>query len=424
MIPAIFLLLSAAPWWPQWRGPDSQGVSPERGLPVEWSPAKNVDWVAGIPGSGHSSPIVSGNRIFLTTAIEGAIVPGAKAVRHVTKDAQEFLHPDSVGADHLQILKVLCLDLTTGKILWERAAHEGAVLDNRHRKNTFASPTPVTDGRYVYAYFGSEGIYAFDFEGNRVWKNSLGLIATMGIGVASSPILYRNLLIVQCDRDNGEGSFVAAVEKFTGRIVWKTPRKTLESWSSPIVVRQHNQAELIVNARELVISYDPATGKEYWRTDGVGVNPAPTPVAGHGLVFVTAGAEEKRTVAIRLGGSGEVAWRYDRGAPHVPSPLLYGDYLYLMTDNGLLTCLDARTGRVKYQGARPPVPATFTASPVAFEDKILLTSEEGDTYVVQAGPVYRLLYTNSIGEATYASPAIAGGRILIRGEKNLYCIRK
>jgi outer membrane protein assembly factor BamB len=428
---AVSQLLSATePSWPQFRGPNSQGVSPEKGLPFEWSNSKNIAWKASIPGSGHSSPIISGNRIFLTTAIEGPVIPGAKAVRHSTKDGGEFLHPDSVGADRHQVLRLLCFDLASGKLLWERVAYEGRVKDNRHKKNTFASPTPVTDGRYVYAYFGSEGLYCFDLDGKLVWQASLGLIATMGIGVASSPVLYGDLVIVQCDQDNGQGSFVVAVKKANGRIAWKVARTALESWSTPLVVRHKNRDELIVNAREIVISYDPETGKEYWRMQGVGVNPAPSPVAGHELVFITAGAQEKRTVAVRPGGTGDVTgsahvvWRYDRGAPHVPSPLLYGDYLYLLTDNGLLTCLEARTGKVMYPGARPPVPATFTASPVAFENKLLLTSEEGDTYVVQAGPEYRLLQTNPIGEPVYASPAIAGGRILIRGEKNLYCIKK
>lgn len=434
IVPALLLAIplgcGADPVWPQWRGPNGQGFSNETGLPAEWSRSKNMDWVKPIPGSGHSSAIVSGDRIFLTTAVEGPSIGGAKAVKHTTKDGAEFLHPDSVGADRQRSLRVLSFDLISGKLLWERVAHEGRVRDNRHRKNTFASPTPITDGKHVYVYFGSEGLYAFDLDGNLTWKTSLGLISTMGIGVASSPVLYRNLLIVQCDQDNGKGSFLAAVNKFTGETTWKVERSALESWSTPLIARHGNRDELVVNAREIIISYDPATGKEYWRMQGVGVNPAPSPVAGHGMVFITAGAQEKRTVAIQLGGSGDLTdsakatWTYNRGAPHVPSPLLYGDYLYLLTDNGLLTSLDARTGKLIYGGARPPVPATFTASPVAFENKILLTSEEGDTYVVQAGPEYRLLNVNSVGEPVYASPAIAAGRILIRGEKNLYCIKK
>ena len=342
----------------------SQGISNERGLPTEWSRSKNMDWVAAIPGSGHSSAIVSGDRIFLTTAVEGPVIEGAKAVKHITKDGAEFLHPDSVGADRQQSLRVLSLDLTSGKLLWDRVAHEGRVRDNRHRKNTFASPTPITDGKHVYVYFGSEGLYAFDLDGNLKWKASLGLISTMGIGVASSPVLYRNLVIVQCDQDNGKGSFLAAVNKSTGQIAWKVERSALESWSTPLIVRHRDRDEIVVNAREIIISYDPATGKEYWRLPGVGVNPAPSPVAGHGMVFITAGAQEKRTVAIRLGGSGiltnssETAWTYNRGAPHVPSPLLYGDYLYLLTDAGLLTNLDARTGKLIYgahgRRCRPP----------------------------------------------------------------------
>jgi outer membrane protein assembly factor BamB len=287
----------------------------------------------------------------------------------------------------------------------------------------------VTDGEHVWAYFGSEGLFCYDMDGNLTWKTSLGVIATMGMGVASSPVLHGGLVIVQCDQDNGDESFLAGVDKATGRIAWRVRRRALESWSSPIIAWHGGRPELIVNAREVIISYDPETGKELWRSAGMGVNPAPSPVAGHGLVFITAGAQEKRTVAIRLGASGEVtgppgiAWRFHRGAPHVPSPLLYGPHLYLMTDTGMLTCLEAETGAVMYQGARLPKPATFSASPVAYEGRILLTSEEGDSFVVQAGPSYKLLATNSIGEPVYSSPAIAGGRILIRGEHNLYCLR-
>jgi outer membrane protein assembly factor BamB len=414
--------------WPQWRGPNSQGVSEEHDLTLEWSADEHILWKTVIPGRGHSSPIVWGKRVFVTADIEGPVLTGAKAVKHTTADGKEFNHQDSIGADRQHTMKVLCLDLETGRIVWERTAYDGRVFDNRHRKNTYASPTPITDGQRVYAYFGSEGLFAYDFSGNLLWKTSFGGIATMGMGVASSPVLWQDLLFFQCDQDNGVKSFLAAVDRKTGREVWRVHRVTLESWTSPVVAFTDRRPELIVNAREVVISYNPADGAELWRVKGVGPNPVPTPVLGHGLAFFAAGAGDKRSMAVRLGGSGDltdtdkVVWKYNKGTAHIASPILYQNHIYLMTDAGLLTCLDARTGEVQYEGKRVPVPAAFTASPVAVDGKILITSEDGDTFVITAGPRHEILRTNSIGEPVYASMAISQRRILIRGEKSLYCV--
>ena len=412
--------------WPQWRGPSGQGVSTEKNLPETWSPAKNIKWKTAIPGRGHSSPIVWGKRVFVTTAIEGDVVAGAKAVKHVMPDNQEFLHPDSIGADKKHTFKVICLDSETGKVLWEQVAFEGTPYDNRHRKSSYAASTPVTDGKLVYAYFGTEGLYAYDMKGKLAWKVDLGKLATVGMGTGTSPILYENLLIVQCDEDNGEKSFVVALDKKTGKEVWRTPRKVQVSWATPIVVKTATRAELITSGTETVVAYDPATGKELWRHKGVDSNAIPSPVANNDLVFISAGFPQKVAMAINLGGSGDLAdkvvWKYAKGTAYVPSPILYGEYLYLTTDRGVLTCLDAKTGEVKYEGGRVPIPATFTASPVAFEGKILLTSEDGDTFIVKAGPKHEILGTNSVGEPVYASPAIADGNIFIRAEKNIYAI--
>jgi outer membrane protein assembly factor BamB len=413
--------------WPQWRGPDGSGISSEKNLPLEWSPTKNIKWKTPIEGRSHSSPIVWGNRVFLTTAIEGPVVPGAKAVKHMDGD-KEFYHPDSVGADHKHTFKVLCLDRDTGKILWQATAWEGTPYDNRHRKSSYAASTPVTDGKLVYAFFGTEGLYAYDFKGKLAWKAQLGNLGTVGMGTGTSPILFEDLLIVQCDEENGASSFIVALDKKTGKEVWKTPRKVQVSWSTPILVRTTTRTELITSGTEFVISYDPTTGKELWRHKGVESNAIPSPVANSEMVFLVAGFPAKIALAIRLGGSGDltgtpnVPWQYAKGTAYVPSPILYGDYLYLMSDRGVLTCIDAKTGEVEYEGGRIPIPATFTASPVAFDGKILMTSEDGDTFIVKSGPRHEILGTNSVGEPVYASPAIANGRIFIRGEKNLYCI--
>lgn len=413
--------------WPQWRGPDGSGISTEKNLPAAWTPKTNIKWKAAIPGRGHSSPIVWGNRVFVTTAVEGDVVPGAKAAKHMLGD-KEFVHPDSVGADRKHQFKVIALNRETGKVVWDVTAWEGTPYDNRHRKSSYAASTPATDGKMVYAFFGTEGLYAYDFNGKLAWKANLGNMANLGMGTGTSPILFDNLVIVQCDEDNGEGSFIVALDKKTGKEAWRTPRKIQISWSTPLLVKTATRSELITSGTEHVISYDPATGKELWRHKGLESNAIPSPVANNDTVYLVAGYPAKIAMAIKLGGNGDltgtpnVPWKYAKGTAYVPSPILYGDYLYLTTDRGILTCIDAKTGEVKYEGGRIPIPATFTASPVAFEGKILMTSEDGDTFIVKAGPKHEVLATNSVGEPVYASPAIADGRIFIRGEKNLYCI--
>ncbi|HEX7295042.1 MAG TPA: PQQ-binding-like beta-propeller repeat protein [Pyrinomonadaceae bacterium] len=418
----------AQPNWPQWRGLNASGISSETGLPTEWNESKNIRWKAAIPGRGHSSPIVWGNRVFLTTSIEGPVVAGAQAVRHV-HNGQEYLHPDSVGADHSYTMKLLCVDLNSGKILWDRTVYEGTVYDNRHRKNTYASTTPVTDGKFVYLSFEAEGIYCYDFEGKRIWKSSLGKIAKGGMGLGTSPVLYENLIILQCDQEYGEGSFIAALDKKNGKEVWRVARDQRRSWATPLLIKTGQRAELVTSGPKRIISYDPATGRELWSAPGVVSNPIPSPVSGEGLVFVTAGSDAKRAFAIRLGASGDLAgtanvvWSYDKGTAYVPSPILYNEHLYLITDAGAITCLEAATGKVIYQ-ARVPMAAKFTASPVAFEGKLLFVSEDGDGFILKAGPTPEILNANALGEPVYASPAIVAGRILIRGQSNLYCIAK
>lgn len=415
--------------WPQWRGPHGLGVSPQTGVPAEWTPTNNIAWKTAIPGRGHSSPIVWGDRIFLTTSIKGEQVPGRKAPVHPGFDlVPGYVHPDSTDVDFRHSLKVLAVDAGTGRIVWERTAYDGVMFDDRHRKNTFASPTMVTDGRLVFAFFESLGLYAYDFDGRLRWHADLGPIIKAGLGPGTSPVIHGDLVIVLCDQEMGKGSFMVAVDRATGKEVWRTERTNRRSWATPLLVRAGERTELVTSGAESVIGYDPATGRELWRANGVQSHPIPSPVAGHGLVFMTAGSQAKRALAIRPGGSGNltdsssVVWRYNKGTAYVPSPILYGRYLYLMTDTGLITCLDAITGERLYEGGRVPVPATFTASLVAVDGRLLLTSEDGDTFAIKAGPVHEVLATNSVGEPVYASPAIANGRIYIRGERHLFAI--
>jgi outer membrane protein assembly factor BamB len=418
--------------WPQWRGPDGLGIPSTDDYPAAWDGRTNIAWKTPVAGRGHSSPIVWDTHVFLTTSIEGRHVPGHAAPDHLGYDLKPgYLHPDSVGADHEYALKVLAFDARTGKPVWERTAYDGLMYDNRHRKNTYASPTPVTDGQRVYAYFEAAGVYAYDFNGRQVWKSeALGAIAKGGMGPGTSPILHDGLLIIQADQEMGAGSAIVALDAATGRQVWRTERTTRRSWATPIIVRTPERRELIASGAEVITAYDPKTGRELWRSKGVESHPIPSAVVGHGLVFLTAGSQAKRAMAIRPGGQGDVTgsssvvWGYRKGTAYVPSPILHGDYLNVMTDAGLITCLDARTGDVKYEGGRPPVPATFTASLVAFGDRLLMTSEDGDTFVVKAGPTHEVLGTNSLDEPVYASLALAGRTIYVRGAQHLYAIRQ
>jgi len=410
--------------WPNWRGP-AYGVSNLRTLPSSWTAERNVAWKADVPGRGHSSPVVWGDRIFLTTDIEGDVIAGAEPVKHKL-EGQPFVHPDSVGGTHKHTLKVLAYGTASGKLLWERTAYEGKVFDNTHRFNTYASPTPVTDGKFVYVWFDSQGLYKYDFDGNLVWSASLGEIATLGVGYGGSPILFEDLLLVLCDQDEGEHSFLAAVSTSDGKIAWKLARKNQITWTTPVLVEVNGRKQLIVPSTEDVVAYDPRTGKELWRSEGLDGNVVHTPVVGHGMVFVSTGYPNKKTMAVRLDpapGEARVAWKYEKGTGYIPSPILYGDYLYLLTGAGLLTCLDARTGEPKYEGKRFPAPSQFVASPVAFDGKVLVSSQDGDTYVVKAGPEHQVLGTNPLGEQMFASLALVGDSVYIRGEKHLYRIR-
>lgn len=414
--------------WPGWRGANGQGVASGVKIPLEWSETKNVVWKTELPGRGHSSPIVWGDHIFVTTAIEGDVVPGVVPMKHVQPDGSEFRHPDAVGDDRKHAFKVLALDAGSGRVLWERTAWEGVPSDSRHKKASFASPTAVTDGERVYAYFGTEGLYAYDFAGHLGWKFDPGVVGSMSVGLGTSPVLYQDLVILLCDEENGDRSFIVGLDRRSGKQVWRTARKVEVSWATPVLVTAGGRDELVTSGNQAIIAYDPATGRELWRMKGLDSNAITTPLIGDGVVVVSSGYPNKITVAVRPGGSGDVTntphvlWRYDKGSAYVPSPVLYDGLVYLMTDKGLLTALDAKTGAVKYEGGRPPVAASFMASALAVDGRLLLMSQDGDTFVVKAGPEFAVERTNPLGEPIGASAAVAGGRLYIRGERHLFAI--
>ena len=386
---------AGARYWPRWRGPSGQGVVDGTTYPDRWSATRNVVWRTTVPGNGNSSPIVWRDQVFLTTSRENG-----------------------------RRLSIMSYRRSDGQLLWETEVPPGPV-ERVHRKNTQASATPTTDGERVYASFGSRGLVAVGLDGTLAWHRELGRIDNYH-GTAGSPLLYRNLVITY--QDQRTGSFVAAFDKATGESVWRATRQASVGWGSPIAVRVNGHDELIVSSQHRVNAYNPRTGTELWHCDGNRFEVIPTPVVGHGLVFCASGRAGP-TLAIRPGGHGDVtnthiAWQTARGAPFVPSPIVYGDYLYTVNDMAsVVTCFNASNGDVMWQERLGrPAREGFSASPVAFGGKVFFTNDSGKTFVLRAGPDFELLHTNDIGARTLASPALVDGRWYVRTERELVAI--
>ncbi len=417
--------------WPGWRGPGGRGVSAEKGIAVRWDLSKNLRWKVEIPGLGHSSPIVWGNRIFVTTAVSSDPKQDNWQKGFFAGDRK----PDTAEISW----QLLCFDRDTGKLLWQQTAVRKKPVNARHTKNSYASQTPVTDGTYVYAFFGDQGMYCYDFHGKLIWSRDLGnFTMRRGWGTGSSPVIYGDLVIQTCDQETGE-SFIIALDKRTGRTVWKSARDELSSWSTHYLYLEGARPELIVNASRAIRSYDPVTGNLLWECRGPATSiTVPTPTSSHGLIFVSSGfiAEQVRPItAFRPGATGDitlkegemksdvVVWRQPVAAPYIPSPTAYGDYVYVLLDQGFIACYEAKTGREVYGRTRIDVGANFSASPVVIDGMLYCASEDGDVFVIKTGPKYELVAKNSIGEPIMASPAVSGGYMFIRGIRHLYCIR-
>jgi outer membrane protein assembly factor BamB len=417
--------------WPQFRGPDALGVADNPGLPERWSTNQNVAWKVEVPGRGWSSPIVWGERVFVTTVVsEGEVEPAKKGL-YLGGERKEI-----PKAEHGWL--VLCFDLESGRELWRQEAHRGTPPNPLHLKNTYASSTPVTDGDRVYAWFANVGLCCYDMEGRKLWSTNWPPVKTRnGWGSAASPVLCDGRLFLVSDND--EESFAAALEAKTGRQLWRVQREEKSNWATPCVWRNEQRTELITSGTRRVRSYD-LEGKLLWELGGMSSIDIPTPFSNSRLLYVCSGfvADRIRPVfAIKPGASGDItlqpgetnnqfiAWYQPTAGPYNPSPLLYGDYFYVLFDFGFLSCHDARTGQPVYPKQRIREGATsFTASPWAANGKIFALSEDGDTFVFQAGPEYKLLHTNSLDEMCLATPAIAGPRLVIRTLTKLYCFRE
>jgi len=420
--------------WASFRGPQAAGVADGQQLPDAWNPktGEHVRWRTPIPGLAHSSPIVWGDRVFVTSA--------------VSSDPKATFRPGLYGDGDAstdrstQRWTLFALDAPTGKILWERVAVEGVPRERRHIKSTYASATPATDGRLVVASFGSQGVYAYGVDGTLLWKADLGRldvgaydVPSVEWGTASSPIIWNDLVILQCDTQ--ADSFVVALDAATGRVVWKTERDELPSWGTPTVATTSKGPELVTNAANFVRGYDPRTGKELWRVGHSSKITAPTPIAAGDLLIVASGrAPERPIFVVRAGARGDltlnegqsssqaVAWTRSGRGPYMPTPLAYQGILYVLGNNGLFDAYDLQTGDEIYRQRLPVIGSGFSASPVAADGKIYLSNEDGEILVVAAGRTFKHLATNSMGELLMATPALSNGTMFVRSSTSVSAI--
>ncbi|MDZ4685790.1 MAG: PQQ-binding-like beta-propeller repeat protein [Planctomycetaceae bacterium] len=408
--------------WPQWRGPLGTGAAPQADPPVEWSETKNVRWKTALPGKGHSTPIVWGDRIFLTTAVPmGEKLPP----KHSTAPGTH----DGVPVTQRHEFVVLAVNRRDGKILWQKSVHQKLPHEGGHYTGSLASNSALTDGEHVFAFFGSHGLYCLGMNGELKWQKQFGEMQTKhGHGESASPVLHGDLVFVNWDHDGP--CFVAAFDKRTGQQRWKVERDEETSWSSPIVVENDGQPMLIVAGTNRVRAYAPATGTVLWECGGLSSNIVATPVAAEGMLFAGSSYEKKAFLAIRLDrakgditGSDRIAWTRSRGTPYVPSPLLYGDALYFLTHyQGILSRVDAVTGADKPGAIRLGSMGNIYASPVAGGGRVYVTDLDGKTIVMSHDDQPKVLAINILDEEFAASAALVGRELFLRGKKHLYCI--
>jgi len=422
--------------WPSFRGTNACGIAEGFETATTWNAEKseNIRWKVPIPGLGHSSPVVWGNHLFVLTAIRST----GKAPLKVGL----YGDGDSADDDVSQKWMVYCVDKKTGKIIWQKLAHEGIPKIRRHTKATHANTTAATDGKRLVAFFGSEGLYCYDMSGKPLWKKDFGVLESgpydspeLRWGFASSPILHHDVVYVECDvlKD----SFLAALDAKDGHEIWRTPRDDVATWSTPAIVTLGGRTQLVVNGWKHMGGYEAKTGKELWRLGGGGDMPVPTPITGHGLIFIqNAHGKMAPIYAIRPTANGDItpkgdefasehiAWGVRRGGGYLQTPLIYGDYFYNCLNNGTVSCYEAKTGKRIYQERIGTCRTGFSASPVAANGMIYFSSEEGDIYVLKAGPELKLLATNPLSEICMATPAISEGVMYFRTQDHLVAVGK
>lgn len=455
--------------WPQWRGPEADGNAPEATPPTEWSETKNLKWKVKIPGSGTSTPIIWGDKVFITTAVPSdkkagvtpapdaeppsspapgpAAVPAPSAPAPAAADAPPAGQPPREGrrggggrgpggpgggGDEPQSLfqfQLLCLDRATGKTLWQQTAREEKPHEGHHQDHGFASHSPITDGLHVYAYFGSRGLHCYDLDGKLLWSKFFGRMRTRNaFGEGSSPLLTGDTIIVNWDHEGDD--FIVALDKKTGDERWRKTRDEPTTWSTPLAVDFNGRTQVVVSATNRIRSYDLATGDQLWECGGMTANVIPSPVTENGIVYAISGFRGNALRAIRLGLSGDltdkpeaIAWSYNTKTPYVPSPLLSGGRLWFFSQNtGIISALDAKTGKVLMDARRLDNFAGVYASPVAAGGKVYLTGRNGEGVVLSNSDEFKILATNKLDEKIDASPALAGRDLLLRGHESLYCL--
>jgi outer membrane protein assembly factor BamB len=419
-------LLAADGDWAQWRGPDGNGVA-KGDAPLTWSNTEHIKWKAEIPGRGYSSPVVWGDKIFVTTS-----VPTGSPAPADAPPARSRGFGGAGGPQPEQKFMLLCLDRKTGKLLWERVATTAAPHEGYHPQyGSFASNSPVTDGKHVIAFFGSRGVYCYDLDGNKIWERDFGvkLRMFMTFGEGAWPTLEGNTLLLLFDHEGD--SFLVALDKSTGRELWRANRNDGNTnWSGPVVIPYQGKKQVIVSATRKVHTYDFETGKPLWEVAGLGQNTIPAPVSDGSMVFVMSGFRNPNLLAVKLGRTGDltgtdaIVWQNQKGNSYTPSPVLTGGKLYVLTDSGMLSCFDAKTGTPFYLQQRLGKPYNFKASLVAAGGKLYLASEEGDVIVVNLGEKFEIAATNSLdGQSFVATPAIMDGEIYLRSQNTLFAIQ-
>ena len=436
---SIFLLspislFSADLQWPSFRGSNASGIADDQNLPEKWDGTKGagIRFKTVIPGLAHSSPVIWGNRLFLTTAISSqpkiSFRPGLYGAGTASKDRSEHEW------------RILCLNKRTGKILWQKTAKKGRPRDKRHIKATYANSSPATDGHHVVAFFGSEGLFAYTINGEFLWEKHLGRLDVGAYdlpayewGPASSPIIWDGKVIVQCDTQ--DGSFVMAADVLTGKTLWKTPRKELPSWGTPTIFPGPPHPELITNGSNFIRGYNPKSGRELWRLGGSSKITAPTPIFADNHIIVASGRHPESPIfCLRPGARGDITlrdnvksggpviWSKVRRGPYMPTPLIYRGNVYVLNNNGLFACYDLQTGKEYYYERIPHRAHGFSASPVAADGNIYCAGEDGLVFVIKAGNKFKLLATNPIGEPLMATPALSEGVMYLRATNHLYAV--
>jgi len=412
--------------WHQWRGPDASGYAPHGNPPIEWDQTRNVKWKVEIPGAGKSTPIIWGNRVFVTSAINtGKVVDGTAKPEDQPNRPFGIKFPNT-----LYRFVVYCLDRETGKILWEQTATEALPLEGHHGDNSYASASPTTDGERLYVSFGSRGFYCYDLDGKELWNKPLEHVVTrLSFGEASSPVVHGDVVVLI--RDNELASQILAFSTQNGEILWQAKRDEISAWATPLIVVNAGRTQVITNASRKVRSYDLRTGEVLWECGGQVSNVTPSPILSGDHVICMSGYRGSAAFSLPLSargditGSDQIAWSYTHDTPYVPSPLLMGDWLYFnKLNNGILTCLEAQTGKPILEQVRLQDVSNVYASPVGAADRIYIVGRDGTTLVLKRSAELEVLATNKLEDLLDASPAIAGPQLFLRGEQHLYCLQQ